>query len=71
LEVKQLIKMIPLDQEWLIVVGRAIGKSKEDVVSLIEDWWKNNKSLSFINNELIRLAEINGKKLILVDQNKN
>jgi hypothetical protein len=60
-----------LDSEWTKAVAYAIGKSETEVLHLIERWWNNNQSLNFINNSLMRLAEENGKKLILVDQNGN
>ena len=63
--------MKPLDQEWLKAVAFAIGKTEQEVLALIKGWWNQNKPLSYINAELTRMAEANGKKLILVDQNNN
>lgn len=60
-----------LDQEWLAAIASAIGKTEGDVLVLIKTWWNENRPLSYMNSELTRLAEANGKKLILVDQNKN
>jgi hypothetical protein len=63
--------MKPLDQEWLKTIAEAIGKDEHEVLMLIKSWWNQNKPLSYINAELVRLAEANGKKLILVDQDNN
>lgn len=63
--------MVPLSKEWLKVVGDAIGKTADDTLKMIGEWWYQGDTLPVINNKLMRLAEANGKKLVLVDQNKN
>lgn len=63
--------MTPLSKEWLKVVGEAIGKTPDETLKLIGEWWYQNDTLPVINQKLMRLAEANGKKLILVDQNNN
>jgi hypothetical protein len=63
--------MKPLDQEWLKAIAETIGKDEHEVLMLIRGWWSENKPLSYMNAELVRLAKANGKKLILVDQNNN
>jgi hypothetical protein len=63
--------MTPLSKEWLKVVGEAIGKSPDETLKMIGQWWWQGHTLPMINNELTRLAEANGKKLVLVDQQNN
>lgn len=63
--------MTPLSKEWLKVVGEAIGKEPNEVLKMIGEWWYQGHTLPMINKELTRLAEANGKKLILVDQQNN
>lgn len=63
--------MTPLSNEWLKVVGEAIGKTPDETLKMIGEWWYQGRTLPVINNELMRLAEANGKKLILVDQCNN
>lgn len=63
--------MVPLSKEWLKVVGDAIGKTPDDTLKLIGEWWYQGCTLKVINYELMKLAEANGKKLILVDQSNN
>jgi hypothetical protein len=63
--------MKALDQEWLKLVADAIGQTEHDVLMLIKGWWNNNRPLSYMNAELTRMAEANGKKLILVDSANN
>lgn len=63
--------MTPLSKEWLKVVGEAIGKTPDEVLKQIGEWWYQGHTLPMINNELTRLAEANGKKLVLVDQQNN
>jgi hypothetical protein len=63
--------MVPLSKEWLQLVGEAIGKTPDEVLKLVGEMWYQGRTLSAINNELAKLAEANGKKLILVDQQNN
>ncbi len=63
--------MTPLDQEWLMAVADAIGKDEHDVLMLIKGWWNEGRPLSYMNAELTKLAEANGKKLILVSSINN
>lgn len=63
--------MTPLSKEWLKVVGEAIGKEPDEVLKLVGTLWYQGHTLPMINNELARLAEANGKTLILVDQQNN
>lgn len=63
--------MTPLSKEWLQAVGEAIGKTPDEVLKVIGQWWYQGQSLQAINNELKNLANANGKTLILVDQQNN
>jgi hypothetical protein len=63
--------MVPLSKEWLKVVGEAVGKTPDEVLKMIGEWWYQGHTLPVINAKLKRLAEDNGKKLILVDQTNN
>ena len=63
--------MVPLSKEWLKVVGDAIGKTPDDTLKMIGEWWYQSDTLPIINKKLMRLAEANGKTLILVDQGNN
>jgi hypothetical protein len=63
--------MTPLSEEWLQAVGEAIGKTPDEVLKMIGEWWYQGQSLLAINNELKNLASANGKRLILVDQQNN
>lgn len=63
--------MTPLDEEWMKVIAGAIGKTEDELLSLLKTWWNENRPLSYMNSQLIKLAEANGKKLVLVDQNNN
>ena len=61
----------PLEAGWLRSVGEAIGKDPGDVLVLLKTWWNEGRTLSYMNSELVRLAETNGKKLVLVSSNNN
>lgn len=63
--------MTPLSKEWLQAVGDAIGKPPDEVLKMIGEWWYQGHTLPVINRQLERLAEDNGKKLVLVNQNNN
>ena len=63
--------MTPLSKEWLKVVGDAIGKTPEETLKMIGEWWYQGDKLPVINNKLMKLAEANGKKLVLVDKGNN
>jgi hypothetical protein len=63
--------MTPLDKEWLATISSAIGKTEEEVIILLKTWWYENRPLSYMNNELTKLAAANGKQLFLVDHNDN
>ncbi len=63
--------MTPLSKEWLKVVGEAIGKTPDETLKMIGEWWYQGDTLPVINNKLTKLAEANGKKLVLVAQDNN
>lgn len=63
--------MQALDDEWLAAVSRAIGTDPVNLHNMIYRWWRDGKSFKEIESELMRLAEANGKKLILVNTDNN
>ncbi len=63
--------MTPLSKEWLKVVGEAIGKTPDETLKMIGEWWYQGDTLPVINNKLTKLAEANGKKPVLVAQDNN
>jgi len=54
-----------------VAVGNAINKSDHEVISIIHGWWSLGWTLLRIEQQLIKLAQVNGKKLFFVQSNNN